>query len=288
MSSEAIASAIASELNPHRPSFGKITGNTRFVVYMQRSLWPHSDTMRIWCFAPSVSVTYLKYASPRARRVGPCAIAFGEANPAFERHPDRGACHVTHAEFAGEGRLPKHGEHEPVHVIEHGRHDAAMATRRRPFVRSTQGEVGHGLVAVAPHVDVETPRARPTRHRTLVITRHRGAVGDGVTPVALTAHLRPVTRFAGEQVGGGLRLRPLPGSGVDDSDRLRSPMVRYPSRLTQRLHAASPAAKLPCAAGLSLRCSVTAAEVHSRTPRPPCPRLAAASADATLAANRRA
>src|SRR6476661_9766095 len=64
--------------NYSRRHFGKIAGNTMFVVYMQRSLWPHSGTIRIVCFAPSVSVTYLKNASPRDRRVGPCAIAVGD------------------------------------------------------------------------------------------------------------------------------------------------------------------------------------------------------------------
>ena len=58
--------------------FGKITGNTMSVVKMQRSLCPHSGTMIALCLAPSVSVTYLKNASPRARRVGPCAIAVGD------------------------------------------------------------------------------------------------------------------------------------------------------------------------------------------------------------------
>src|ERR1051325_1371047 len=62
--------------------FGKITGSTSAVVKTQRSLWPHSDTMIALCLAPSESFTYLKNASPRARRVGPCAIALGdESNP---------------------------------------------------------------------------------------------------------------------------------------------------------------------------------------------------------------
>src|SRR3954471_12614522 len=55
--------------------FGKIDGKTTSVVKMRRSLWPHSGTMMALCFAPIVSVMYLKNAAPRARRVGPCAIA---------------------------------------------------------------------------------------------------------------------------------------------------------------------------------------------------------------------
>src|SRR4029453_12120036 len=62
--------------------FGKITGNTASVVYTHRSLWPHSETMIALCLAPSVSLTNLGNASPRARLVGPCAIApHDESNP---------------------------------------------------------------------------------------------------------------------------------------------------------------------------------------------------------------
>src|SRR5687768_13601106 len=61
-----------------RAVYGKITGSTTSVVYMQRALCPHSETMSALCLAPIVSVTYLKNASPRARRVGPCAIALAE------------------------------------------------------------------------------------------------------------------------------------------------------------------------------------------------------------------
>ena len=48
---------------------GKMYGNTISVVYMHRSLWPHSGTIWIWCFAPSLSLTNFANASPRARRV---------------------------------------------------------------------------------------------------------------------------------------------------------------------------------------------------------------------------
>ena len=49
---------------------------------MQRSLCPHSGTIWMPCFAPSCSFTYFTNASPRARRVAPCAIAgHEESNP---------------------------------------------------------------------------------------------------------------------------------------------------------------------------------------------------------------
>ena len=64
-----------SSVHGHGPHFGNITGSTASVVKMQRSLCPHSDTTWIACFAPSCSLTYFTNASPRARRVGPCAMA---------------------------------------------------------------------------------------------------------------------------------------------------------------------------------------------------------------------
>src|SRR6202035_3350804 len=65
-----------------RPYFGKITGSTLSVVYMQRSLCPHSGTICIGCLAPSCSLMYSTSASPLARRVAPCAMAeHDESNP---------------------------------------------------------------------------------------------------------------------------------------------------------------------------------------------------------------
>ncbi len=56
-------------------SFGKRSGNTDSAVNMQRALCPQAGTISDLCFAPYLSLTYLAYASPRASRVGPCAIA---------------------------------------------------------------------------------------------------------------------------------------------------------------------------------------------------------------------
>lgn len=50
---------------------GKMIGSTALVVKIHRALWPQWGTISASCLAPITSVTYLKKASPRARRVGP-------------------------------------------------------------------------------------------------------------------------------------------------------------------------------------------------------------------------
>ena len=61
-----------------------------FELNMQRALCPHSETIFISCFAPYFSFTNLANASPRARRVGPCAIAGQELS-----NPPRGRISIS-------------------------------------------------------------------------------------------------------------------------------------------------------------------------------------------------
>ena len=63
-----------------RYGFGKIRGRAASAVNMHRALCPHAGTTTVRCWAPCFSFTYLPYINPRARRVGPCAIAGQEAS----------------------------------------------------------------------------------------------------------------------------------------------------------------------------------------------------------------
>src|SRR5580704_4017931 len=59
-----------------RSQFGKINGSAMSDVNTQRALWPQNGTTTVLWFAPPwCSLTYLLNARPRARRVGPWAIA---------------------------------------------------------------------------------------------------------------------------------------------------------------------------------------------------------------------
>jgi peptidase M28-like protein len=76
------SSRSASLLDERRSAqgFGNRIGSDGSAVNMHRALCPQSETVASLCCAPYFSETYFANASPRARRVGPCAIAGHDAS----------------------------------------------------------------------------------------------------------------------------------------------------------------------------------------------------------------
>ena len=125
--------------------------------------------------AKTAGSTVMKMERPRATTGSPvrlevdqlaldeqlATLPSGDAAAAGDRPVQRCRPHIADRQLAGERGLADDVEHEAEHVVEQAGDDTAVRPSRRALVGGAQRAPRLDLVAVAVHLEVDAPRARP-------------------------------------------------------------------------------------------------------------------------------